>query len=57
MNCALTQLVPVDSTDEQLMKMRDVQSMPSSVMICSSDGGSGVGSVKACGFRVKNDCI
>ena len=26
-------------------------------MICSSDGGSGVGVLEACGFRVKNDCI
>ena len=27
--------------------------MPDGAMICSSDGGSGVGSVEACGFRVK----
>ena len=57
MTCALTQLVPVDNTDKQLMKVRGFQSIPGSVMIYGSDGGRGVGSVKACGFRLKNDCI
>ena len=57
MTCALTQLVPADNTDEWLIKVTDVQSMPSGVMICSSDNDSGVESVEVCGFRVKNDYI
>ena len=57
MTCALTQLVPADNTDEWLIKVTDVQSMPSGVMICSSDNDSGVESVEVCGFRVKSDYI